>query len=246
MSKERYQNPVCGDTISLRLFTYNSNVRTDVQQIMEVNVFFIDKTAINTNNPEGLVLVETIPASSVTQAGTGEYLTSLYIDPERYQIGSYIDVWSVVFQSGECATAEIRNHFAVSPSLWFTTPTPPVYDFNFNFRPNRIRKGTKRYILVQVTPNVPRGSDVVQYYENLATVSDLRVSIEMACGDCLPAEQDLRLVVDRELVNYREKSYGYYYIDTTQFDEGIYNIWFEVVLGENVYVSEKNALQIHS
>ena len=60
------------------------------------------------------------------------------------------------------------------------------------------------------------------------------------------AEHDLRLVVDRQLVNYREQGYGFYFIDTDQFEEGIYNIWFETVLGDSTYVSEKNALQIYS
>ena len=84
------------------------------------------------------------------------------------------------------------------------------------------------------------------YYENLAIVSDLKVSMEQVCGDCVPAEEDLRLVIDRELVNYREKGYAYYFLDTTQFDEGVYNVWFELCFGENVFISDKNALQIFS
>lgn len=246
MSKERYQNPTCGDTVTLRLFTFNSNNRSDVQEITEVNIYFMDPDQRTPENPEGLVLVNTIPGTSVTKTGTGEYSVSLYLDPEEYSIGFYKDVWSIVFQSGECATAEVPNQFQVYSQLWFTTPTPPVYDFNFNFRPNRIRKGSKRYLIIMITPNVPKGADILPYYENLAINANIRISMEIACGECLPPEQDLRLVVDRELVEYREKGYGYYYIDTTQFDEGIYNVWFEVTLGESVYVSEKNALQIFS
>jgi hypothetical protein len=100
--------------------------------------------------------------------------------------------------------------------------------------------------LIKVTPNVPQGADLVSYYENIAIVSDIRVSLEMACGECVPAETDLRLVVDRQLVEYREDRYAYWFVDTTQLDEGIYNVWFETTLGENTFVSEKFALQIYS
>jgi hypothetical protein len=47
-------------------------------------------------------------------------------------------------------------------------------------------------------------------------------------------------------VDYREKGYAYYFIDTTDYDEGIYNIWFELAFGENLYVSDKNSFQIYS
>ena len=72
------------------------------------------------------------------------------------------------------------------------------------------------------------------------------MSIELACGNCVPAEQDLRLIVDRSLVDYREKGYGYYFLDTTDYDEGIYNMWFTLSFGENVFVSDKNSFQIYS
>lgn len=246
MSKERFQNPACGDELTLRLFTFNSNNRSNVQSIQDVKIYFMDPSAVTTTNPDGRVLVQTVPSSEIQLLTTGEYAVTIYLDPSTYNIGRYLDVWSVTFMPGECASAEIENTFKVFSQLWFTTPTPPVYDFNFNFRPNRIRKGSRRYLLIQVTPNVPKGADILPYYENLATNSELRVSIELACGDCVPAEQDLRLVVDRQLVNYREQGYGFYFIDTDQFEEGIYNIWFETVLGDSTYVSEKNALQIYS
>jgi hypothetical protein len=246
MSKERFQNPTCGDTVNLRLFTFNSNSRSNVKEITEVKIYFLDPTQRTDVNPSGATLVETISAPSVQNTATGEYLIELYLDTSTYQVGVYQDVWSIVFQDGECASGNITNEFQVYSQLWFTTPTPPIYDFNFNFRPNRVSKGSKRYILIQITPNVPKGADILPYYENLAVNADIRVSMEMACGECLPQEQDLRLVVDRQVVDYRERGYGYYFLDTTQFDEGIYNIWFEVNLGESTFVSEKNALQIFS
>jgi hypothetical protein len=47
-------------------------------------------------------------------------------------------------------------------------------------------------------------------------------------------------------VDYREKGYAYYFLDTEEYDEGIYNIWFELAFGENVFVSDKNSFQVYS
>ena len=243
---ERFQNPTCGDTVNLRLFTYNSNNRSNVASISKVDIFVHDPTAISSSNPQGFRLVETIDGSNIVQEDTGQYLLALNLTNPLYTIGFYHDVWSVVFQDGACETATIQNDFELYSSLWFTTPIPPIYDFNFNFRPGRLRKGSKRYLLIQVVPNVPHGSDILPYYENLAIVSDLKVSIELACGECVPVEQDLRLMVDRDLVDYREKGYGYFFIDTNQYDEGIYNITCELSFGENIFVSDKMSLQIFS
>jgi hypothetical protein len=242
--KERFSNPNCGDTINLRLFTYNSNARRDVVSISKVEIFFLDPMEKTPENPNGARLIETIEGTEVTKESTGQYLLQLNLTDPLYTIGSYQDVWTVNFEENECAEGTITNVFEVHSDLWFTTAIPPIYDFNFRFRPNRLRKGTKRYILIEITPNVPRGSDIQSYYENLAVVSNLRVSIEMQCGDCIPAEKDLRLIVDRELVDYREKCFGYFFINTEEYDAGIYNIWFETEFGENIFISEKNSFQI--
>jgi hypothetical protein len=245
MEKERYQNPVCGDTIKLRLFTYNSNNRSDVVSIEKVEIYVFDATEVSETNPQGRRLVETIDGNLIVQEATGQYLLELSTTQPLYTIGNYADVWTVKFEDTECGTVKVENPFRIYPDLWFTTPIPPIYDFGFSFRPNRLVKGTKRYLLIQITPNVPRGSDILAYYENLAIVSDLRVSIELACGECVPHEQDLLLVVDRQLVDYREKLYGYYFLNTSEMDVGIYRVWFELTYGENTFISEKNELEIY-
>jgi len=198
----------------------------------------------NAANPDGRRLVESISGTNVVSEETGSYYVEVSASSPLYTIGQYVDIWSVSFSENECAEAEIQNKFKIYPNLWFTSPVPPVYDFSFGFRPNRIVKGTKRYLIIQVTPNVPRGADLLSYYENLAIVSDLRISIEKACGDCVPKEKDLRLIVDRQLVDYREVMYGYYFINTNEYDSGIYNVWFELEYAENTFVSEKNQMQI--
>lgn len=243
-TKERMQNPTCNDTIRLRLFSYNSNNRADLQSVNRVDIYTLDPNEVTSINPDGRRLVETFESSSIVSEGTGAYYLDVGASSPLYTIGDYIDVWKVTFKSTGCEQADISNTFRIYPDLWFTSPIPPVYDFSFGFRPNRIVKGTKRYLIVQITPNVPRGADLQPYYENLAIVSDLRISIEKACGDCVPQEKDLRLVVDRQLVDYREKMYAYYFIDTNDYDAGIYNVWFELDYAENTFVSEKNQIQI--
>ena len=243
-TKERTQNPTCNDTIRLRLFSYNSNNRANLQSIQKVDIYTLDAGEVTEVNPDGRRLVQTIEGSSVVAESTGAYYVDVQAADPLYTIGDYLDVWSVTFESNECAQAEITNKFRLYPDLWFTSPIPPVYDFSFGFKPNRIVKGSRRYLVINISPNVPRGADLLPYYENLAIVSDLRVSIEQACGDCVPQEKDLRLVVDRQLVDYRERMYAYYFLDTTEYDSGIYNVWFELSYGENVFISEKNQLQI--
>ena len=114
------------------------------------------------------------------------------------------------------------------------------------FRPQKLRKGSKRYLIIEINPNVPKGTDLQRYYENLAIVSDLKVSIEQKCGTCVPQEQDLRMVVDRASVDYREKKFGYFMLDTNEMEVGIYDVWFEMEMGENTYISDRFQLQIYA
>jgi hypothetical protein len=58
MAKERYQNPTVGDQINLRLFTYNSNNRRNVEEIQKVEIFVLDSSEISATNPDGLRLIE--------------------------------------------------------------------------------------------------------------------------------------------------------------------------------------------
>lgn len=243
MAKERYSNPNCGDTVTLRLLVYNANNLRNVQSVEKVEIYYLDPAEQTPENPEGRRLVQTIASDDVTQDDEGKYSVNVDLVSPTYVLGSYLDVWTIDFQGDQCP-GTVENIFKVYPNLWFTTTTPPVYDFSFNFRPNRIPKGTKRYLIIEVTPNVPRATDLARYYENLAISADLRVSIEMVCGDCVPQEKDLRLIADRVLVSYRERGLGYYHFDTTDLDCGTYNIWFELAIGENVYISDINQLQI--
>lgn len=243
-TKERFQNPSITDTIRLRMFTYNSNNLADVDQIIQVDIYFLDPAEISAENPDGRRLVESFDSSSVTVEDTGTHLLEVELVENTYTIGNYLDIWTVSVSDDQPAH-EVQQCFEIYPSLWYSTPIPVVYDFNFHFQPNKFRKGSKQYLIIEIIPNVPTAGDLRKYYENLAIVSDLKLSIEQNCGNCVPSEQDLRLIVDEEAVDYREKRHGYYQLDTTDLDCGIYDIWFKLEIGTNVYISDRFHFQVY-
>jgi hypothetical protein len=244
--KFRYSNPTVSDTVRLEFFVLNSNNFAEVQAINVVRIYYLDPTQRSISNPDGRVLVQTIPNSSIQNPNIGEYFIDLFLDPVIYtQVGKYIDEWEVVFISGD-APANHDQLFQIFSQLWYTTPIPIVYDFSFYFQPNKIRFGEKKFIEIEIIPNVPRATDLYAYYENLAISAQLFVTITQACGDCVPCEQDLRTIVDEQPTQYREKNRGFYKIDTETLDCGIYDIWFKLLFGDNVYISNTNQLQIYS
>jgi hypothetical protein len=245
-NKDRYQNPVIGDTVALKMFVFNSNNTAALDSITDVKIYWLDLDAATPSNPDGRTLVQTIPGASVTNPAQGEYLLDLFLDPLIYtETGRYIDEWTVVFQPGD-TPAIIDQLFQIFPDLWYTTPIPVVYDFEFYFQPNRFRKGTKKFIEIEIVPNVPRATDLQTYYENLAIAANVFVFISRRCGDCVPCEEDLRMVVDRESTQYKEKNRAFYFLDTSEMDCGVYDIWFELDFGGNVYVSDNNQIEIYS
>lgn len=241
--KERYQNPVVGDTVRLRLFFYNSNNFADVDSIEKVEIYKVAEGA-SINDASARVLCTTILGTSVVKTETGQYYLDVETTDPCFTIGNYVDVWTVNFTGNIDDSDVVTNPFTLYPNLWYTTPIPVVYDFGFAFRPSKIRKGSKRYIMIEVSPNVPKGTDLQRYYENLAIVGNIKISMEQRTGACLPEEQDLRLILDKIDVTFREKKYGYYMLDTSELEVGIYDVWFQLDIGENIYISEKYQLQI--
>ena len=163
-NKERYQNPTVDDSIKLRSFVYNSNNFSNVASIQQVDIYFLDPTNVSASNPDGRRLVETIDGDSVTTEAVGQY--SLVVDAvsPKYTIGNYIDVWTMAMDNVE-PVSSIEYRFKIYSKLWYTTPVPVIYDFNFKFQPNKFRHGEIKYLMVEITPNVPRGTDLCAYYE---------------------------------------------------------------------------------
>ena len=244
MSKERFQNPVIGDDIKLRLFTWNSNNRMNVAEVQSVDIYTIDQTEVTEQNKDGRRLVTTILPPNIIEEQIGQYSVTFNLETPTFTIGNYLDVWNIVIRTDENPIA-VTNNFIVWPDLWYTDIRPLVYDFSFDVRPNKLRKGSIRYLIVGIHPNVPKASDLVRYYENVATISPLKIYIQMQCVDCMPASQDLRLIIDGAPVDYREKCTGFYQFDTTDLPCGVYSVWFEMQFGDSVYVSDLNQIQIY-
>jgi hypothetical protein len=245
--KERNQNPVVGDILNLRMFTYNSNHRQSVQNVAKVEIYQLDETCITQDNPEGRRLIGTIEPTDieiVPDSFGGHYKVTIGLVDQVYTIGNYLDVWYVQFNENQSGT--VTNEFKVISDLWYASDMPIVYDFSYGFRPNRIRKGERRWLTVEVVPNVPNASDLQRYYMNLAVASPVKIHIEKKCGECVPAEKDLRTVVSGGQVEYRRDAEGYFFLDTVDLDMdcGIYDVWFELDFGESTYISENLQLQV--
>jgi hypothetical protein len=234
-----------GNEVNLRLFTYNSSNLQDVIAVEQVAIYFLDPNNKTTTNPDGRRLVETIDGDSVTIEDTGTHLITINAETAKYTIGKYVDIWTVTLVEDE-PSQTIENQFTLYPDLWYSTPTPIVFDFDFHFQPNKFRQGSKQFLIIEIIPNVPRSSDLERYYTNLAIVSDLKITIEQACGSCMPEEQDLRTIIDEESVDYRELRYGYYKLDTTDLDCGIYNVTLKLEFGDNIYISDRMPIQIYN
>src|ERR1019366_2184071 len=220
--KTRNQNLVVGDTLVLKLFARNSNNFADLYNIDHVDILF-ENCPEDCNDKKNVAtdaLVETIAGSSIQRDGVGVYHFGLSTTAPEYKIGRYHDVWYVTFNNGDVQTY-YRQDFKLNPDLWILSGTPVIYSFDFRFTPNRMRQGSKKWLVIQIIPNVPRAVDMQKYYENIAISADLRINIEQACGPCLPPEEDLRLVIDNCPVTERDKVFSYFLIDTCDWDCGI-------------------------
>lgn len=238
-TRERYQNPVINDNVNLRLMAYNANVKANFTSIDKVEIYFLDPDEKNDLNPNGSRLVKTI--TNITSTDVGSYLINFKLEQDLFTIGQYVDIWYVNIEN---ESTTIQNNFEIFPNLWFTTPTPIIYDFNFFLRPNRIRKGSKRWLTIEIVPNVPNSNSLEEYYKNLAIIADIKINMEQKCGPCLPDLCDLRKVIENEPIELREKCMAYYFLDTNDLELGIYEVYFELTFGDCVYISEKQNLQI--
>jgi hypothetical protein len=122
-----------------------------------------------------------------------------------------------------------------------------VYDFSFRFLPNKIREGSKQYIIIEIVPNVPsagRSQNILRKlghrlrpaHIHRAELWRLYASRERPAADSRCA-----------CVDYREKRQGYYQLDTEALEMGcgIYDIWFTLELGGNKYISDRFHFQIY-
>ena len=244
MAKERGQNLKKNDTVKLKMLSFNGGEYKDPFEVNEVQIFKLFAVEATDDNQYGAVLVETIDGGDVVKDDVGKYHINVALNDSDYTIGKYKDVWNIVFEEGMPAALH-DDFFEIFANAWFTDSRPIVHDFSFNFIPNRVVKGSKKYIRINVEPDLVQGSDKKRYYENLIAAGELYINVQLACGDCVPEESDLSLIVARGVISERDKCSGYYFLDTTELDCGIYMVWFELELGPNLFVSDKQPLQIY-
>src|SRR5689334_13484617 len=122
-NKERFQNPAVGDTINLRLFSYNSNNPADFSSITQVDIYYLDMAEVSDTNPDGRRLVDTFNGSAVVLEDVGKHLLTVDLQDVKYVIGKYVDVWTVNV-SNSLPTSKIEQVFSIYPDLWYTTPIP--------------------------------------------------------------------------------------------------------------------------
>ena len=255
-TRERYQNPVLGDTINLRLFTFNSNLNVDPFKIDRVDVYWLDDSLKSASNSDGRTLIQQFSSADIQHIGEGQYLLPVFLNPYKtvsgseeffYRIGDYIDAWWIIFEGDENAT-KTENEFKVYPDLWYASPMPMVYDFDFEFSPNKLIRGSKQYLIVGIKCMAPGSTAKEQYYQTLAVLGNLGVSISVSTRcDCYDTVYPSRnIIVDKASVSYRDNNRGYYLLDTTKLPTtcSLFDIWFTYDYGGNTFISPKFALQI--
>lgn len=244
MTLQRNQNPVVGSTINLKLVIYNSNNLTNPSSVSKVDIYRLDPTEVSDTNLDGRVFVETI--TDITNEETGVYSIDLVTSAPQYTIGKYIDIWTLTYEDNNPESTQ-TNCFEIYPDLWYTSTLPAVYDFQFQFFPNRIKKGSITWLKVKIIPNVPRATDLERYYTNLAISSDLTMSMRQICNPCGDnCEED---ILEDEPVTTRDKIFGFYKLDTTEsgldLDKGLFVVNFTLNYAGNVNISDDMHLEIY-
>jgi len=245
MTKERNQNAAIGDTLKLRLIAFNSNLQVDVDSIDRIEIYKLDPANCSESCKDGRTLVETISGTYINADCTGSYSYDLVLEGPKYTIGKYIDIWYVSPRNGDPLLA-IDNRFEVFSDLWYFSTIPAVYGFDFQFQPNMIRQGSKKWLTIKITPNIPRATELERYYTNLAISSNLLINIETNCSPCPPA--DSGLIVEDAVVCVRDKVFGFYFLDLSEdgldLPCGIYNVWFKLAYANSLEISPKMQFQI--
>ncbi len=256
MIRERYQNPIVGDTVRLKSFIYNSNVKDNVSSISSIDVFFLDPDRISPSNPDGRILMASFSSAQVSNPSIGEYYVDLVTNGSDFRVGSYIDRWNIVFESTDQNPGVIENKFNLYRDLWYVSPEPIIYELGFDYEPHKIFRLSKKYIRVDIEVYAPDEDIKANYYYYLLTLSQIYVRIVQDEGDGYdPVDTSKNVLYDWSLVHYRETTRGYYLLDTTvdprpwrlnqPWGLGIYLVQFKANLGETIQLSPQFRLQIY-
>lgn len=249
--RERYQSSVLGDTINLDLFVYQNNLPENLYDIQKVEIYFKDKSQIDSINTEGRMIKAVYNESAIYSVTDGQYRLELYLDDNLYEVGDYIDVWYVKYNSYESEFSKIENNFKIHTDLWQKIDVPFIYDITFSMKPHKISFGSKKYINIGFYPNIIDENILKKFYFNIKDTNNLYIRIEQIEGCGYDSEyelQNIKTVPEWSSVEFRQDNIGHYLLDVTQngkYDIGIYQVQFKAILGEIEIVSPKFHLQIY-
>lgn len=256
MIKERGQNPTLGDTILLRLLTYNSNALADVYEIEKVEIFFKDPHQRIESNPQGEILVSTIPGDEVIRTSEGNYLVKLETDQTNFRIGDYIDRWTIRFKEMDDRVGVINKEFDIYRDLWYTSTQPIVYEVAFSYQPTRVIQGSRKYLRTDLKIYAPNKTQVDDYYYYLKTLNNVKIKIWLYEGKELDLKDPQRnIMLNWVQTSYRDGNIAYYLLDTSidpringtcgPWPLGVYKVQFRADLGETIHLSNPYTLQVY-
>lgn len=257
MIRERYQRPVLGDTVKLKILVYSSNQKANAHQVLGVTIFYLDIDQRSEGNPDGRIEVAAVLPANISNDAPGEYSVDLELNQVDFRIGDYVDRWEFLFEDADNYPGIIENDFTVYRDLWYTSPKPLIYELGFNLSPNKIVQGTRKYLRVDLDVYAPDASTREAYYYSLATMADVHISIVQDEGEGYdPQVPGNNTIVNWSPVQFREDNSGYYLLDTSvdprpqmngaAMPNGIYLVQFRAGLGETLHLSPRFHLQIYS
>lgn len=185
-------------------------------------------------SPTGAGVSSTIASATMEKVSTGNshqyklvVTWSQNLSSDAYLEAWYVDQWNIdgvaydssqpnpwddAWDRSSTYRRTISSHnFNISASVYFTSPRPVIYDFNFV--PIQIRRtlGSRGYISTRVSPAVS-SSEVEQYYRQFIEMSDATYKIYRQSFDSSVPDK----LVDEGIVNYREGQDLFVYVDATK------------------------------
>jgi hypothetical protein len=257
--KYRYQSIVFGNTVYLDLYNYNNNQPMNLFDIQQVEVYFLDPTSVSPHNPDGRIIKTIVSPSGIENVEEGHYRVQVQLDPDLYEIGSYVDLWKIKHNSYEDQYSLRENQFKVQPELVATTDRPFAYDVAFSFSPKKMTKGSKQYLKIGFKPvvHIDIGNENIinkmmdQFYYNLKASGGLYVKIELMEGCGYNSEfplANIKTDPEWDLVEVRGDNEAYYMLDSSEdqddYDLGIYQVQFKCLVQGQTILSRKFYLQI--
>lgn len=101
------QSPILGDTVRLQSFVLSNAMAAKAKAVAKVEIYAMDQRMATTGNPRGLMLMQTVvshlgqPTREVygypSDASPEYWETKVYLDPDTFVLGDYIDRWYYIF-----------------------------------------------------------------------------------------------------------------------------------------------------